>query len=120
MDAGSDPALSRYLALPPERRQHDFWLDCFGDPYWASEYRSRRGEPLPFTTDFVIHVEPVSPGTTRVEILEYFPHVVAGRKLGFERNAVLPSLVWDFRRVPPTTVDRARLLERVRQALEQR
>jgi hypothetical protein len=112
---GPDPALLRFIALPAERKRDDSWLECDGE--WASEYQSPRGEPLPFTTNFIIHVEPVSALATRVEIVEYFPYVVAGRRFGFQRHSPVPWWIPDTQRVGPTTRDRVEVLRHIRETV---
>lgn len=115
MAPGSDPALLRFIALPAEQKRDDVWLECDGE--WESEYLSPRGEPLPFTTKFIIHVAPVSTDATRLEVMEYFPYVIAGKKLGFQRDVPLPWMILDTQRVAPTTSDRVHVLKQIRQAL---
>jgi hypothetical protein len=115
--AGSDEALLRYASVHEERRRDDLLLNCKVGPFWPSEYRSPRGVPLPFITDFIIHLDSVSPESTRVEVIEYFPQVKAGKRFGFGHDALLPGFIDDVRSVPPTTQDRLHVLDRIRQAL---
>ena len=112
-----DPAMARYLALPPERRKDDLFLYHPLDVFWPSEYRAG-GRPAPFTCHFILHLEPDGPGRTRLEVLEFAPLVNAGRKLAPEAHGVGLGRVDDLRPVPPTTRDRIELLERIRGAVE--
>src|SRR6185295_13492622 len=78
--AREDPAMERYLALGPEKRQNDFFLYHALDVYWLSEYRSD-GVAVDFSSDFIFHLESLGPRRTRLEILEYRPRVRLGKKL---------------------------------------
>jgi hypothetical protein len=115
--AGSDEALLRYASVPDERRRDDLLLNCKVGSFWPSEYQSPRGVSLPFITDFIIHLDSVSPESTRVEVIEYFPQVKAGKRFGFGHHALLPSIIDDVRSVRPTTQDRLHVLDRIRQAV---
>jgi hypothetical protein len=111
-----DPAMARYLALPPERRKDDLFLYHSLDVFWPSEYRVG-GKPAPFTCHFILHLEPDGPGRTRLEVLEVAPLVDAGRKLAPEAHGVGVGRVDDLRPVSPTTRDRIELLERIQGAV---
>jgi len=114
---GPDPAMRRYVSVPEERRSADLILSCRVGSPWPSEYRSLRGAPVPFITDFIIHLDAISPEATRVEIIEYFPQVIAGTKFGFGYHALLPSFIEDVQSVAPTTTDRLHVLDQIRRAL---
>jgi hypothetical protein len=111
MASKEDPAMDRYLRLPPEARKNDIFLaNATIGSYWHSEYVSR-GEPLPFYCSFVLHLQEDGPTQTKVEVLEYNPRVASGKHfvvghgtIGFVADAVL---------VPPTTRDRVEMLHRI-------
>lgn len=111
-----DPAMTRYLSLPAERRKDDLFLYHSLDVFWPSEYWVG-GKPAPFTCHFVLHLEPDGPGRTKLEVLEYEPLAYAGRKLAPEAHGIGFGPKDDLRRVAPTTRDRVELLERIRQAV---
>jgi hypothetical protein len=115
-NAAHDPALARYLALPPARRSDDLFLYRVGDVTWLSEYFVR-GNPVPFTCHFILHLEAEGPRRTRVEVLEYLPQVRAGKKLAPTAHGVGFGRVEDWRVVPPTTRDRVELLHRIEAAV---
>jgi hypothetical protein len=109
-------SLGRYLSIPPEAREHDLYLYDFSDSddvrsYWHSEY-SRSGRPVAFRCDFLIHVEPAGPGSSRVEIFEYVPRVWLGKKLAWGPHG--PGFHLDVQEVEPTTRDRVELLDALR------
>lgn len=110
-----DPAMARYLALPAERRSDDLFLYRVRDLAWPSEYFVG-SKPAPFTCHFVLHLEAEGPRRTRLEILEYRPLVLAGKKLAPSAHVVGFNYVEDQRLVPPTTRDRVELLRRIEKA----
>lgn len=114
--AVDDPAMDRYLALDPSRRADDLYLYQPVARRWTSEYRTR-GEPVEFSCQFVLHLEPVGEDRTRIEVIEFQPQVWAGKKWAFTAHGVGFGKVSDIRRVPPTTRDRVKLLERITAAL---
>jgi hypothetical protein len=105
-----DPAMRRYMALPPEQRMHDIHAYQIAGDSWLSEYHVG-GVAVEFRTDFLLHLEPIGETATRIEVLEAFPRANAGRRFGWAHHTVLPGWKNDIRRVPPTVIDRERVLE---------
>lgn len=108
----SDPAMQRYVALPPEQRQHDIYLYELMGYWWFSEYRIG-GVAVEFRSEFLLHLSSADDRRTRIEVIEVFPKVNAGRKFGWAYDTVLPGWKLDIRRVPPTVTDRERVLDHV-------
>ncbi len=106
-----DPAMDRYLRLPPEARKDDILLQGGGVSEWYSEYTAF-GKLLPFYCDFIIHLQEDGPGQTRVEVLEYNPRVKFGKRFVIGHGG--PAFVTDAKLVSPTTKDRVEMLERIR------
>lgn len=105
-----DPAMDRYLRLPSEARKHDVYLFGGGN-LWYSEYTAK-GEPLPFNCNFIIHLQEDGPGRTRVEVLEFQPRVLFGKRFEIGHGGAI-GFVTDAVLVPPTTRDRVEMLERI-------
>lgn len=104
-------ALERYAKLREGDWRRDFYVKGpFED--WFSEY-SQDKERLPFNTDFFIHLEPIGERETRVEVIEYFPRVSAGRSFRFCTRHGGPMFVRDVQAVAPTTRDRRMMLDLV-------
>lgn len=112
-----DPALQRYLSLDRRQRERDLYLyQPTGPHYWPSEYQLH-DRPLPFSTDFIVHLQPVDSGHTRIEVIELMPRVQLGEKWAFARHGVGIGRVEDVRAVAPTTRDRLELLARIVEAV---
>src|SRR5205823_2033208 len=103
-----DPAMDRYLRLPPEARSND--LELGGGAEWYSEYTAN-GKPVPFSCGFIIHLQELGPEQTRVEVLEVDPRIRFGETfvVGHGEAGFVP----DSKLVPPTTRDRVEMLERI-------
>lgn len=65
----------------------------------------------------IVHLDPVSPESTRVEVIEYSACVIAGEKIG-GGHAVLPGLIHDVPQLSATTRDRIIVLSLIREALK--
>ena len=117
--AEADPALQRYLGLEPRQRELDLYLfQPTGPHYWPSEYQHGQRE-LPFSTGFLVHLQPLPSGRTRIEIIEVLPQVLFGDKWAWTKHGVGFARVQDVRAVAPTTRDRLELLARILAALDQ-
>jgi hypothetical protein len=116
-DRRNNPEMERYLALSPELRKDDLYLDNMGDFFWKSEYHVL-GIAVPFTCSFVLHLEPDGPERTRVDVLEFQPRIKVGWE--FASHAFAhgpPGFVDSYRIVPPTTRDRVELLEQIQSTI---
>ncbi len=111
--ARGDPAMNRYLARGVPERAQDVFLYNARDCNWASEVRAR-GRPLPFSCDFILHLEAAGAHATRLEALEVRPQVVAGSHLGFAAHGLGIDWVETRRPVAPTRRDRVDLLAGIR------
>lgn len=114
-----DQSTARYQSIPQDRRNLDFYLYDFSEGdnpanYWASEYY-QGDRPALFRCNFIIHHEPDGNGATRVEVFEFIPRVLAGKKFALERHG--PGYFSDIRKVAPTTSDRIEVLELIKQAV---
>ncbi len=103
--------LSRYARLEDEARMRDFFVRA---PYrdWVSEYL-KDGKQLPFSTDFLVHLEPIDDGRTRIEVIEYAPKVTVGTNFRLCGRHLFPEVTPDTRPVAPTTKDRQEMLDLV-------
>lgn len=108
----NDPVIQRYVALPREQRLHDIYVYELMGYWWRSEYRIR-GAAVEFRSEFLLHLSPVGKGGTRIEVIEAFPKVNAGRKFGWAYDTILPGWKSDIRKVLPTVTDRERVLAHV-------
>ena len=116
IDRGIDTSVERYVNIPAQLRTQDFYLkEPIGDYYWDSEY-FYAGQPAKFRCSFLIHVEPATANSTKVEIFEYQPTVWVGEYLGLSAHAVLPAMLHDIRPAESTTVDRQNLLTLIQSA----
>jgi hypothetical protein len=106
-----DPLLRKYLSRPTLQRTGSFYLRQDLESYWSSEYQCS-GQPVKFRSNFIVDLIPESPASTRVEILEYQPTVLVGRKFAITAHGG-PGLYDDIRHVEPTTSDRIEILRRV-------
>jgi hypothetical protein len=66
---------------------------------------------VPFRTDFLIHLEPVEEGKTRIEVIEYEPEVTVGANFHLCWRHLFPAVTPDARSVAPTTRDRRQMLD---------
>jgi hypothetical protein len=117
LDRGADQFVPRYVQIPPDRRQADFYLrEPSGDEYWTSEYLYQ-GKPTKFRCSFLVHVETAAGGSaTRVEIFEYQPEIWVGEKFAMSAHAILPGMLHDIRFAGPTTADRVEVLHMIQAA----
>lgn len=106
---GTNPALSRYAGLGKTAWKQDF-LAQSGWRNWFSEY-SENGEPVPFHTDFLIHLEPLDTEETHIEVIEYAPKVIVGTKFTLCGPHLFPGVWNDTLPVGPTTKDRREMLD---------
>ena len=67
-----------------------------GDYYWESEY-FYGSQPANFRCSFLIHFEPATANSTKVEIFEYEPTIWVGDYLGLSAHAILPTVLHDIR-----------------------
>ena len=102
-------ALSRYAGLGDEAWKQDFSLKT-RYKNWFSEY-VKNGKPVPFRTDFLIHLEPIEEGETRIEVIEYEPEVTVGANFHLCERHLVPGVTPDTRPVAPTTKDRREMLK---------
>ena len=106
-----DPALREYLSRPVPQRKWGFYLRQDSELYWASEYHCA-GEPVKFRSNFILDLSSASPSSTRIEVLEYQPTVLVGRKFAVTAHGG-PGFYDDIRQVEPTTSDRVEVLRHV-------
>jgi hypothetical protein len=116
LDRGVDLFVERYVRIPPELRNRDFYLyEPTGDHYWESEY-FYKGKAAKFRCSFLIHLEPAKNSGTKVEIFEYQPTVWVGEYLGMSAHAIFPAILHDIRPVQPTTTDRKEVLRLIQKS----
>jgi hypothetical protein len=112
-----DPALRRYSAMDPGAKKRDFYLyEPTGDHYWYSEYFCD-GAPAKFRCAFIIHLEPLGPDRTRVQVLEYLQMIWVGQAwstLGHSGPGFYDDIRFDLE---PTMIDRAELRALVERAV---
>ena len=103
--------LARYARLGDEAWTRDFFVR---GPYkpWFSEYLED-GKPVPFSTDFLTHLEPLADDRTRIEVIEFGPKVTVGTNFRFCGRHLVPEIWPDTRSVAPTTKDRQEMLDLV-------
>jgi hypothetical protein len=103
--------LARYALLGDEAWTRDFFVR---GPYrpWVSEYLDG-AKPVPFSTDFLIHLEPIADDRTRIEVIEYAPKVTVGTNFHLCGRHLFPEVTPDTRPVAPTTKDRQEMLDLV-------
>ena len=108
--------LARYAMLGDEAWKRDFFVR---GPYkpWFSEYLDG-AKPVPFSTDFLIHLEPIADDRTRIEVIEYAPKVTVGTNFRLCGRHLFPEFWPDTRPVAPTTKDRQEMLELVVRVVE--
>lgn len=113
---GTNPGLSRYAGLGETAWKQDFSVKAgsAGYRHWFSEYLNN-GQPVPFSTDFLIHLEPLGTYDTRIEVIEYAPKVIVGTKFRLCGRHLFPEVSNDTRPVAPTTKDRHEMLDLVLQ-----
>lgn len=109
-------ALSRYAGLGDEAWKQDFSLKT-RYKNWFSEY-VKNGKPVPFRTDFLIHLEPIEEGKTRIEVIEYEPEVTVGANFHLCERHLVPGVTPGTRPVAPITKDRREMLELVVRVVE--
>jgi hypothetical protein len=112
-----DPALRGYSAMDVGAKKRDFYLyEPSGDFYWPSEYFCD-GAPAKFRCAFIIHLEPLGPDRTRVQVIEYLPMIWVGQAwytLGHSGPGFYDDIRFDLE---PTRIDRTELLELIEQAV---
>lgn len=84
---------------------------------WFSEYL-QKGKPVPFSTDFLIHLEPIGDDKTRIEVIEYAPRITVGMNFRLCGRHLFPEFTPDTRPVAPTTKDRREMLDLVMRVVE--
>ena len=104
------PWLETYLGIPEAARSDDLYVYSVTDLFWPSEYLYE-DKPAKFYSDFVLHLEPVTDTTTRVEVFEYLPRIWVGKS--FQLGAHGPCMCRDQRWVEQTHVDRVELLRAI-------
>jgi hypothetical protein len=109
-------ALGRYAKRSKEVRTRDFYVE---GPWadWRSEYL-HRGKPVPFNTDFIVHLASSEPNVIRIEVIEYSPRVYYGRTFSPCSRHLVPTVTRDEHPVAPTTGDRREMLEIVLRVVE--
>ncbi|MBW2161700.1 MAG: hypothetical protein JRH14_17340, partial [Deltaproteobacteria bacterium] len=100
----SNPALERYVKLDASARDYDFYLWHADDGWWLSEYHIK-GVPIPFSTQFIIHLEAAGDNATTLEVIEYFPRVWTHNAFRLHRHGGAIT-----ERVATTTRDRVNML----------
>ena len=117
MHTRNDPALKGYAAMDAGKKQQDFYLyEPSGDYYWHSEYFCD-GAPAKFRCAFIIRLEPLGPGRTRVQVIEYLPMMWVGQAWSTLGHAG-PGFYDDLRiDLEPTRIDRTELLMLIEQAV---
>lgn len=114
--AASDPLMQRYLAIPEDLRKNDFYLLNTSGTYWDSETKFE-DKAVKFRCGFIVHLERQQDLRTKIEIFEYLPQVLVGKKFSLTGHHG-PGTYDDVRMVPATTVDRVNLLEAIKQAIK--
>lgn len=114
--ANDNVGLARYARLGKEAWTLDFYVRA---PYkdWSSEYL-QDGKPAPFSTDFLIHLEPIDKDRTRIEVIEYAPQITVGMNFRLCGRHLFPEYTPDTRPVAPTTKDRREMLDLVVRVVE--
>ena len=109
-------SLARYAQLGDEAWTRDIFVR---GPYkpWFSEYLDG-AKPVPFSTDFLIHLEPIADDRTRIEVIEYAPKVTVGTNFHLCGRHLFPGFSPDTRPVTPTTKDRQEMLDLVVSVVE--
>ena len=111
-----DPAIRGYSAMDAGAKKRDFYLyEPSGDYYWHSEYFCD-GAPAKFRCAFIIHLEPLGPDRTKVQVIEYLPIIWVGQAwstLGHAGPGFYDDIRFDLE---PTRIDRAQLLALIEQA----
>jgi hypothetical protein len=113
LEANSEgnPALRRYGETPNSSRQNDFYVFSPTNLYWASSEYTYGKRPARFTCSFILHLEPLERSNTRIDVIEYLPRMLVGKKLGWSgHTGPFPQLFDDIRIVSPTVEDRLELL----------
>jgi hypothetical protein len=106
-----NPALQGYAGTAKSSGQNDFYLFTPTDLYWASSEYTYGNRPARFTCNFILHLEPLESSKTRIDVIEYLPRVLVGKKLGWSgHTGPLPQLFDDIRIVSPTVEDRLELM----------
>jgi hypothetical protein len=103
----SNPALERYVKLDASARDYDFYLWHADDGWWLSEYHIK-GVPIPFSTQFIIHLEAAGDNATTLEVIEYFPRVWTHNAFRLHRHGGGVGAITE--RVATTTRDRVNML----------
>jgi hypothetical protein len=111
-----DASIRRYLEIDSMLRKDDLFLsEPSGDYYWHTEYYLN-GESAKFKCEFIIHLEQTGSSQTKIEVLEYFPRVWAGKKFVALGHSG-PGYYQDIRDVEPTTADRVEVLKIVEKGI---
>ncbi|MBT8469748.1 MAG: hypothetical protein KJN97_13465 [Deltaproteobacteria bacterium] len=108
--------LARYALLGDEAWTQDFFVK---GPYrpWVSECLDG-AKPVPLSTDFLIHLEPIADDRIRIEVIEYAPKVTVGTNFRLCGRHLLPEVTPDTRPVAPPTKDRQEMLDLVVRVVE--
>jgi hypothetical protein len=115
-DKAGNLALARYADKDDEAWKRDFFVRApYG--YWYSEY-TKGGKPVPFRTDFLIHLEPIDDYSTRVEVIEYASRIKVGTNFRLCGRHLVPEISDDTQPVTPTTRDRREMLDLVVQVAQ--
>ncbi|MGA8761759.1 MAG: hypothetical protein WB562_02630 [Candidatus Sulfotelmatobacter sp.] len=118
MNSKDNPALQRYAETGDSSKQNDFYLFAPVDVYWTSSEYTYRNKPARFTCNFIIHLQPLGNAGTWVEVIEYLPRALVGKKLGWSAHTgPLPQLFDDIQAVPPTVEDRTDMLNDLKAVL---
>jgi hypothetical protein len=111
-EAWADPPnmdVKRYMAIEEKLRHDDLFLRIPGnDKWWKSEEYFMNDRPVDYRCNFILHLQPQTSTSTRIEVFGFQSIAWVGEKLS-GGHGVLPGKVHDLRSVPPALTDKAAL-----------
>lgn len=113
-----DPGLPGYLQLPIHERKHD--LEVQAQLNWTTTDLQKGGGPLPYNSNYIIHLRSIKPNETEILILGLHATVVDGQRWSVVGDMVVtpPRRVDNVRSTPPSPADKRAMLENVLKILE--
>jgi hypothetical protein len=113
-----DPGLPKYLQLAIPERQHDLYIESYS--VWTTIDIQKNGQPMPYSSSYILHFKALSPKETQITVLSYNPNIVDGKRWSVIGDVFFtaPRRVDNVLRVPPSPADKRAMLKNVLKLLE--
>ena len=106
-----DPGLPAYLQLPEPQRKHDLLIRPQGS--WTTPDYQKNAAPLPYSSQYFLHLEALGPDETRLTVLGYNAMVTDGQRWSVTGDMFFtaPRRVDNVLYAPPSPADKRAMLD---------